>query len=86
MVAATNRPEVLDPALTRPGRFDRHVTVGLPNTSGRRAILEVGYMDHKSAFFGSRLFNFIAGFCVERTVSLLDGLRAESQVVLILVA
>lgn len=41
MVAATNRPEVLDPALTRPGRFDRHVTVGLPNTSGRRAILEV---------------------------------------------
>eukprot|EP00752_Nemacystus_decipiens_P005896 g5329.t1 len=41
VVAATNRPEVLDPALTRPGRFDRHVTVGLPNTSGRRAILEV---------------------------------------------
>eukprot|EP00903_Cladosiphon_okamuranus_P011403 g10746.t1 len=41
VVAATNRPEVLDPALTRPGRFDRHVTVGLPNTSGRKAILEV---------------------------------------------
>ncbi|CAN0154039.1 unnamed protein product, partial [Laminaria digitata] len=41
VVAATNRPEVLDPALTRPGRFDRHVTVGLPNTPGRRGILEV---------------------------------------------
>lgn len=41
MVAATNRPGVLDPALTRPGRFDRHVTVGLPNAAGRRAILEV---------------------------------------------
>lgn len=42
-MAATNRPEVLDPALTRPGRFDRHVTVGLPNTSGRKAILEVRF-------------------------------------------
>ncbi|CAM9769372.1 unnamed protein product [Ascophyllum nodosum] len=41
VVAATNRPEVLDPALTRPGRFDRHVTVGLPNEAGRRGILEV---------------------------------------------
>lgn len=41
VVAATNRPEVLDPALTRPGRFDRHVTVGLPNASGRKEILEV---------------------------------------------
>lgn len=41
VVAATNRPGVLDPALTRPGRFDRHVTVGLPNAAGRRAILEV---------------------------------------------
>lgn len=48
VVAATNRPEVLDPALTRPGRFDRHVTVGLPNRIGRRGILEVrGAPRHK---------------------------------------
>jgi cell division protease FtsH len=41
MIAATNRPDVLDPALLRPGRFDRHVTVDVPDASGRRAILSV---------------------------------------------
>ncbi|KAH7491315.1 hypothetical protein PRIC1_014204 [Phytophthora ramorum] len=41
VIAATNRPEVLDPALCRPGRFDRHVYVGLPDTKGREEILEV---------------------------------------------
>ncbi|HOG48218.1 MAG TPA: AAA family ATPase, partial [Anaerolineae bacterium] len=41
VLAATNRPDILDPALLRPGRFDRHVTVDLPSTSGRQAILEV---------------------------------------------
>jgi cell division protease FtsH len=41
MIAATNRPDVLDPALLRPGRFDRHVTVDVPDASGRRAILGV---------------------------------------------
>ena len=41
VMAATNRPDVLDPALTRPGRFDRMVTVGFPDRAGRRAILEV---------------------------------------------
>ncbi|GMF57750.1 unnamed protein product [Phytophthora fragariaefolia] len=41
VIAATNRPEVLDPALCRPGRFDRHVYVGLPDAKGREAILEV---------------------------------------------
>src|SRR5204862_8270413 len=38
---ATNRPDVLDPALLRPGRFDRHVTLDRPDIRGRRAILEV---------------------------------------------
>jgi cell division protease FtsH len=41
VMAATNRPDILDPALLRPGRFDRTVTVGLPDRAGRRAILEV---------------------------------------------
>ncbi|KAI9919440.1 hypothetical protein PsorP6_017660 [Peronosclerospora sorghi] len=41
VLAATNRPEVLDPALCRPGRFDRHVVVGLPDTTGREQILHV---------------------------------------------
>lgn len=41
VIAATNRPDVLDPALTRPGRFDRQVTVGLPDVRGREQILKV---------------------------------------------
>ncbi len=41
LVAATNRPDVLDPALLRPGRFDRRVVVGLPDVQGREAILRV---------------------------------------------
>ena len=41
VLAATNRPDVLDPALLRPGRFDRHITVDRPNRSGRRQIFEV---------------------------------------------
>jgi cell division protease FtsH len=41
VLAATNRPDVLDPALLRPGRFDRHVTLNLPDKAGRRAILDV---------------------------------------------
>ncbi|MGO9559369.1 MAG: ATP-dependent zinc metalloprotease FtsH, partial [Acidimicrobiales bacterium] len=41
VLAATNRPEVLDPALMRPGRFDRQVTIPLPTLSERRAIIEV---------------------------------------------
>ncbi len=41
ILAATNRPDVLDPALLRPGRFDRQVTVPLPDVKGREAILKV---------------------------------------------
>ncbi len=41
VIAATNRPDVLDPALLRPGRFDRQVTVGLPDIKGREQILKV---------------------------------------------
>jgi len=41
VIAATNRPDVLDPALLRPGRFDRQVTVGLPDKRGREGILKI---------------------------------------------
>ncbi len=45
IIAATNRPDVLDPALLRPGRFDRQVTVSLPDTLEREAILKVHAKD-----------------------------------------
>ena len=45
VLAATNRPEILDPALLRPGRFDRRVTVSPPDLAGRRQILEVHARD-----------------------------------------
>ena len=41
IIAATNRPDVLDPALLRPGRFDRQITVNLPDVKGREEILRV---------------------------------------------
>ncbi len=45
IVAATNRPDILDPALLRPGRFDRHVNVGRPTRTGRLAIFKVHVRD-----------------------------------------
>merc|ERR1712238_274632 len=45
VLAATNRPSILDPALLRPGRFDRNVSVDLPNEMGRRDILKVHLRD-----------------------------------------
>lgn len=45
VVAATNRPDVLDPALLRPGRFDRHITVGRPTNKGRLEIFKVHTRD-----------------------------------------
>mgnify|MGYP001568002245 FL=1 len=41
LIAATNRPDTLDPAILRPGRFDRHIVVNLPDITGREAILKV---------------------------------------------
>jgi cell division protease FtsH len=49
VLAATNRPEVLDPALLRPGRFDRQVTIPLPNVNERAAILAVHCRDKRLA-------------------------------------
>ena len=45
MLAATNRPEILDPALLRPGRFDRRIVVSPPDRDGREAILRVHLRD-----------------------------------------
>ncbi len=45
IMAATNRPDVLDPALLRPGRFDRHITVGRPTLKGREEIFKVHVRD-----------------------------------------
>ena len=49
LMAATNRPEILDPALLRPGRFDRTVTVDRPDVRGREAILKIHAVDAKLA-------------------------------------
>ena len=45
LIAATNRPDILDPALLRPGRFDRHITVDRPDVKGREEILKVHMKD-----------------------------------------
>lgn len=45
MIAATNRPDILDPALLRPGRFDRQILVGIPDVKGREEILKVHIKD-----------------------------------------
>ena len=49
VLAATNRPEMLDKALLRPGRFDRRITIGLPDMRGREAILKIHAQDKKFA-------------------------------------
>ncbi len=49
LLAATNRPDMLDQALLRPGRFDRQITIGLPDMKGREAILKIHAKDKKLA-------------------------------------
>ena len=56
IIAATNRPDVLDPALLRPGRFDRQVTVNLPDIKGREEILKV-HAEGKTFARGIKLAN-----------------------------
>ena len=63
IIAATNRPDVLDPALLRPGRFDRQITVSLPDKKGREEILAVHARNKK--FSKEVNFSYIA----KRTVS-----------------
>ena len=59
VLAATNRPEAVDEALTRPGRFDRLVEVPLPSATGRRNIFEI-HMSNAEAKAGRRLFEAVA--------------------------
>ena len=76
IIAATNRPDVLDPALLRPGRFDRQVMVNLPDVRGREAILKVhaknvklrpdgGFVHHRARHAG--LFRRGTGEFFERS-------------------
>ena len=67
MIAATNRPDVLDPALLRPGRFDRQVVVNNPDVMGREQILKVHMkkvptapdVDAKVIARGTPSYNFV---------------------------
>ena len=65
VMAATNRPETLDPALLRPGRFDRHVLVDRPDVRGREAILRVHVADVKlnPAVNLEQVARITSGFC-----------------------
>lgn len=72
VVAATNRPEALDEALTRPGRFDRLVEVPLPSPEGRRAIFEV-HLSRASRTAGRELFDEPSGDDWARLLAASEG-------------
>ena len=76
IIAATNRPDVLDPALLRPGRFDRQVTVGLPDVKGREEILKRSCQEGETLRecgsqpdrpWHPRIFRCRAGQCPQRS-------------------
>ena len=72
VIAATNRPETVDPALTRPGRFDRLVEVPLPDRSGRRAIFQV-HLRKAESNAGRRLFDELTGAGWDRLLDASEG-------------
>ena len=76
IIAATNRPDVLDPALLRPGRFDRQITVSLPDIKGREEILEVHGRDKK--FAKDVKFSYIAKRTVGFSGADLENLLNEA--------
>ncbi|MDD2489879.1 MAG: ATP-dependent zinc metalloprotease FtsH [Bacilli bacterium] len=76
IIAATNRPDVLDPALLRPGRFDRQITVNLPDVKGREEILQV-HANNK-IFAPSVKFNNIAKRTVGFSGADLENLLNEA--------
>ena len=64
VIAATNRPDVLDPAILRPGRFDRQITIGRPDIKSRKAILEV-HAKNKKVFAYNIEGNLYDNFPIE---------------------
>ena len=88
VLAATNRPEMLDKALLRPGRFDRQITVGLPDLNGREAILKIHAQGKKFAqdvnlrsiaedtagFSGAELANILNEAAIIATIRQRDGI------------
>ena len=72
VIAATNRPEAVDSALTRPGRFDRLVEVPLPDRRGRRQIFEV-HLRKAEANAGRRLFEELTGADWDRLLDASEG-------------
>ncbi|MGI6336322.1 MAG: ATP-dependent zinc metalloprotease FtsH [Eubacteriales bacterium] len=76
IIAATNRPDILDPALLRPGRFDRQVFVGLPDVKGREAVLKLHARNKK--FMEGVSFTAIAKTTAGFTGADLENLLNES--------
>ncbi len=76
IIAATNRPDILDSALLRPGRFDRQIYIGRPDVSGRKAILEVH--SKKKPFESSVSFESIAKATIGFTGADLENLLNEA--------
>ena len=88
VLAATNRPEMLDKALLRPGRFDRQITVGLPDLNGREAILKIHAQGKKFAqdvnlrsiaedtagFSGAELANILNEAAIIATIRQREGI------------
>ena len=79
VLAATNRPDVLDPALRRPGRFDREVMVGLPDLAGRRGIL--GIHSRHLALAGDVDLNALAAITMGMSGAQLANLCNEAALV-----
>lgn len=76
VLAATNRPDVLDPALLRPGRFDRQITVNLPDVKGREQILQIHSKNKK--FANNVNFNKIASEIVGFSGADIENLLNEA--------
>ena len=80
VIAATNHIEVLDPALTRPGRFDRKIEIPLPDRKGRKEILEVHARDKKFGTDKDQLLEELAGKTAGMSGATLENLLNEASI------